>query len=113
MKVKEIYEIKNFDIEACNIIYKLIVTRLNLSKKKLNIALSGGTTPLKILSLLKQKKIEWSRINFFLVDERIVDVKSNDSNFNKLNEVFFNFISAESFPIVTEKKYIDNDILEY
>lgn len=113
MKVKEIHEIKNFDIEACNIIYKLIVTRLNLSKKKLNIALSGGTTPLKILSLLKQKKIEWSRINFFLVDERIVDVNSNDSNFNNLNEVFFNFISAESFPIVTEKKYIDNDILEY
>ena len=65
MRVKEIYEIKNFDIEACNIIYKLIVTRLNLSKKKLNIALSGGTTPLKILSLLKQKKLNGQELIFF------------------------------------------------
>ena len=45
-------------------------------KKKTSLILSGGKSPLKHYRKLFKKKINWSNVNFFLLDERLVKKKS-------------------------------------
>lgn len=57
------------------------------------VALSGGSTPKKLYSLLTQEpfrsQIEWQKIQFFFGDERNVSVDSEESNFRMVNESLF------------------------
>lgn len=55
--------------------------------KKLSLILSGGSSPLKDYRKLFSKKNNWSKINFFLLDERQVNLKSKLSNFYKINKL--------------------------
>ena len=66
----------------------------------INIALSGGTTPLPVLEILKTKKLNWSRFNFFMVDERVVSIDDDSSNFGNINKVFFDAIESTRFSMV-------------
>ena len=60
--------------------------------RKLNIALSGGSTPDFFYSYLSKtgddKKALFDNINFFWVDERCVPPDHEESNFRKVNEIF-------------------------
>jgi len=52
--------------------------------KKLNIAISGGSTPKQLFTLLGdeyEKSIPWDAVRFFWVDERCVEPTDADSNF--------------------------------
>jgi len=54
-------------------------------KKKTSLILSGGNSPLKHYRKLFKKKINWSNVNFFLLDERLVNIKSKLSNFYNIS----------------------------
>ncbi len=56
-------------------------------KKKTSLILSGGNSPLKHYRKLFKKKINWSNVNFFLLDERLVNIKSKLSNFYNINKI--------------------------
>lgn len=64
------------------------IEKICRSKKGLvHIALSGGSTPRPIYAALaKSKKIDWKRINLYLVDERYVPLTDPDSNFRMVFE---------------------------
>jgi 6-phosphogluconolactonase len=53
-----------------------------LKRKKLVVfGVSGGTSPLGVYDeLVAMKGIDWKRIHVFLIDERMVDIKDNQSN---------------------------------
>lgn len=73
----------------------------------INVALSGGNTPLPILKLLAKRKIEWNRIQFYLVDERCVLHNSDQCNFTNIKRVFFDKISSSAFPItLNDENYL-------
>ncbi|MBN2616995.1 MAG: 6-phosphogluconolactonase [Spirochaetales bacterium] len=55
-----------------------------------NIGLSGGSTYLELLRILSKKDIDLKDINFFPVDERIIDFNSNESNWGN---TYRNFLS--------------------
>jgi len=66
------------------------------SKDELNIALSGGNTPIELFKVLAAEykdKIEWNKINFYWVDERCVPPDSPDSNFGNAYNNLFRFIN--------------------
>jgi len=90
----------NFDKFAANILFKKITNLLKTSQKQLNIALSGGNTPLSILELLREKKVDWERINFFLVDERCVPNTDFKSNYGNIKSHFFDYVPSRSFPVI-------------
>lgn len=55
-----------------------------LENKKLNIAVSGGSTPKQLFTLLGDKyenEIPWDVVRFFWVDERCVEPTDPESNF--------------------------------
>ena len=63
-------------------------------KGSFTVALSGGSTPRPLYSLLAddpafRSKIPWSKIHFFFGDERHVPPDHPDSNFRMVNEALF------------------------
>ena len=50
------------------------------------VALSGGSTPKSLYSLLASKNLQWEKIQFFFGDERHVPPADPDSNYKMANE---------------------------
>jgi 6-phosphogluconolactonase len=77
-------------------IFKSKIDSLLITNEKINIAISGGNTPLLLFNVLAENyenKIEWSRINFFWADERCVPPDSPESNFGSAyNALFRNIV---------------------
>jgi 6-phosphogluconolactonase len=61
-------------------------------REKLYIALSGGSTPQTMFSLMASdyaKALPWEKLHFFWVDERCVPVESPESNFGNAKRILF------------------------
>ncbi|MBZ7930576.1 6-phosphogluconolactonase [Campylobacter sp. RM9929] len=72
------------DLESCN---KALVEAVVLSidqilsdKQSVNLAFSGGKSPVLFLEMLSKKACAWDKCNISLVDERIVELDHEDSN---------------------------------
>jgi 6-phosphogluconolactonase len=48
------------------------------------VALSGGTTPLRMLELLAEEEVPWPLMHVFQVDERVVEASDPARNFTQL-----------------------------
>lgn len=101
-----------FSIKCADYLSKWI-SKFLLENEKINIALSGGTTPLPILNALKSFKLQWEKANFFLVDERVVQADSVESNFNNLKKFFFDYINSKSFILYNPKIGIEKSLSKY
>lgn len=97
---------------------------LNQKHEKLNIALSGGSTPKVVfdhLSLNYRDKMDWSKMHFFWGDERCVPPEDEQSNyamtkhhlFSKITipEENINRILGESEPSAEAMRYAN--LLDY
>ena len=72
------------DKKTLNLVFsEQIASILNQAIKKKNEAfliVSGGKTPLDLFKNLSKIDVDWSKVTISLADERIVDVKSPESN---------------------------------
>jgi 6-phosphogluconolactonase len=68
-----------------------VILRLSLSGEPKHIALSGGSTPLKLFEILSvnpyDDKVLWSNLHFWWVDERCVDPMDPESNFGQFKRL--------------------------
>jgi 6-phosphogluconolactonase len=112
-KYQNIFQIKEdeFNDFSSNFIKQKLEKLYN--KKVLNIVLSGGKTPLPVLDKLKETNLDWSKFNFFLADERLVNINSDESNYKNINNVFFKYISSKNYPFLQEKVSFNTMILNY
>jgi len=72
-----------------------------ITGEKLNIAISGGSTPKQLFTLLAneyEKLIPWQVVRFFWVDERCVEPTHPESNFGLTYDTLLQrtFIKAEN-----------------
>jgi 6-phosphogluconolactonase len=78
------------------ILFKKRCGELLEKKENIFIALSGGATPNLYLSKLADphllQNIEWGRIHFFFVDERMVPPMDPGSNYHTIKEILINKI---------------------
>jgi 6-phosphogluconolactonase len=80
--------------------HDLSVLLVNLSKSKsidgcVNIALSGGSSPLVLFRLWRsdyKESINWKRLRFFWVDERMVPPESEESNYGNAKRELLDYI---------------------
>lgn len=67
------------------------------TKKKIMVAVSGGSTPKRLYALLGSDpynaQVDWRYVHFFWVDERFVLPSHKDSNYRLLNDNLLNRIS--------------------
>jgi len=76
------------------------------------ICLSGGSSPQNtLIQLSKSDKIDWSKVIFFLTDERVTALNSNQSNYGNLKSIFKNT------PVIIEPFYngvnLNKSIISY
>lgn len=71
----------------------LLTKALREKKGSLLVALPGGRTPLPLFEALAALKADWSRVHFFMTDERLVPAGSPASNFGEASRSFFSKIA--------------------
>jgi 6-phosphogluconolactonase len=80
--------------------FKNVVLETIVNGKVLNVALSGGSTPITFFKKLAENEIEetiqWENVRFFWVDERCVPLDFPDSNFGITQDVLFKHIVIPS-----------------
>lgn len=109
----EIYSKGDFDQFASDLLFKKFKKIQLSTSKKINIALSGGNTPLPILKKIKNLELNWKQFNFFLVDERHVSIEDPLSNYGNIYKVFFKDVKAANFSIVKVGTLIETSIEAY
>lgn len=70
------------------------VSKYIASKERVIMALPGGRSIVPFLKKFKEEKIDWNKIHFFMVDERLVSISDKESNFKHISEVFFSELIA-------------------
>jgi 6-phosphogluconolactonase len=100
-------------------IHSLLCTILS-KQDTATIALSGGKSPIPLLTKLSTLDLEWDRITVTLVDERVVPTNHDDSNENLIrkhllknkasNASFIGLICLNDSNIINEKVYHLNNI---
>lgn len=81
-------------VELAEFFYAL-VKEYQKKGKKINVALSGGSTPklwFKQLADQYKDKIDWNQIHFYWGDERMVPADSIESNFGEAKRYLFEHI---------------------
>lgn len=80
---------------------EILCKRINVllaRKEMINIALSGGNTPIDLFKVLSENykdKIDWNSINIYWVDERCVPKNSPESNFGNADKYLFSKLEIE------------------
>lgn len=103
---------EEFDSYSAASLYHTLKT-LSKNKKNISIALSGGSTPLPVLSILKEYKLNWEYFNFFMVDERNVSISSSLSNYGNIEKVFFRDVNSASHSMINDNYSIEECAINY
>ncbi len=71
-------------------------------KENINIAISGGTTPLAVFNewAKDSKLVDWERVRFFWVDERYVPINDKQSNFGNAFKYLSALTGAMCYPMI-------------
>jgi 6-phosphogluconolactonase len=56
------------------------------AKTQVNVAVCGGRNVEKIFQVMRGEEVEWRRVHFFIIDERLVPIDHPDSNYKLLKE---------------------------
>lgn len=72
------------------------IDKILLKKEKVILGLPGGRSIPFILKNLKDELIKWEKIHVFMVDERLVSIEDDESNFKLIKEGLSNVIPDEN-----------------
>lgn len=62
------------------------IRELLVRKDQVNLAVPGGRNVAKIFQEMQGEQLDWSRLHFFIIDERLVPVDHPDSNYKLLQD---------------------------
>lgn len=94
---RRVFETPDIAAEA---LAALIADKIGKSENLFNLAVSGGSTPARLFSVLAEKygkKLDWEKVRFFWVDERCVPPDHKESNFRMTKQKLLNRI-----PVIPE-----------
>ena len=98
-------------------LFKAKVNKRLKSSKRFSFVLTGGNSPIKLYKKLsKSKKIQWKKIDFFISDERYVNLDSKHSNINLCKKYLLDKIEVSKkqiFNIPTNGQSILQDTKNY
>ena len=101
------------DAKAAWILVESIQTLLD-TKSKVIVAVPGGRSVFGILQNFAGHDVDWHRVHFFMVDERLVSTDHPESNFRLVAESLGDIVLAASLhPFVYDAAAVDNGVGEY
>jgi 6-phosphogluconolactonase len=118
MNNKEILIFKNSDQIVETAIKKWSGIADNAIKQRgfFTVALSGGSTPVKLYKELSGTDLKWDKTHIFIVDERFVPFDHSDSNYRMINETLLSNINIPEqniHPVPTGKGSSDESARSY
>ena len=94
-------------------VIELIIKNLSLSIDKYDsasMAVPGGTSPIKIFDELSKQKLDWSKVQITLVDDRLVDSENDHSNQKLIrNHLLKNEAQISDFIPLNKNLHKDNN----
>ena len=97
-------------------VIELITKKLSSSINKYqnaSIAVPGGTSPIKIFNELSKKKLDWSKVQITLVDDRLVDPNNDHSNQKLINDYLLKNAAERSKFFPLNKNLIKDDNFKF
>jgi len=97
----ELHVCKNYDELSEHIAQWMVeyICKTLATKERFSIALTGGNTPKKLYEILAsdeyEHKIDWSRANVFIGDERFVPFNDERSNAKMIRETLLNRVAVD------------------
>jgi 6-phosphogluconolactonase len=97
----ELHVCKNYDELSEHIAHWMVehICKTLATKERFSIALTGGNTPKKLYEILAsdeyEHKIDWSRANVFIGDERFVPFNDERSNAKMIRETLLDHVSVD------------------
>ena len=83
-------------------------------KNFLTLGLPGGRSIIRVLSHLKQRKLNWNKIHIFMVDERIVPTEHEQNNFRLIKKELSETIGSKNLhPLPYNPKNVRNSMEQY
>lgn len=107
-----IFEEKDVYKKATDVIVKSLKKVLS-EKDNAIIALPGGRNIFPIIELLKKEKIPWENIHVFMVDERLVPITDDNSNFKLIQGLDEVMPKENLHPFVLDEKKKDFGLSVY
>ncbi len=78
-----------------------------------SIAVPGGTSPIKIFNKLSKQKLDWSKVQITLVDDRLVDPDNDHSNQKLINDYLLKNDAKKSKFFPLNKNLIKDDNFKF
>lgn len=111
---------KKLEKAAAHIIAQSIV-KVIAQEEKAVLAIPGGRSVAGIFSELKDEKdIDWKKVHIFMVDERLVPINDENSNFKLANDTFIKDLIKKEIlpegnvhPFKVDKKKKDYGVKDY
>lgn len=100
--------------ENVSVILKESIEKTLSEKNKVSIGLCGGRSITGVLQNLKEEDIDWSKIHVFIVDERMVPIDSDDSNFKLIKNELLDIVPENNFhPFIMDESKDDFGLSDY
>ena len=98
----ELHVCKNYDELSDHIADWMVeyICKTLSTKERFSIALTGGSTPKKLYEILAgdsyKNKIDWSRANVFMGDERFVPFNDDRSNAKMIQQTLLDHVAVDN-----------------
>ena len=111
----EFVELYDDDIysKSAEILKESIIKIIN-EKDLVVLGLPGGRSIVPILSKLRNESICWEKVHVFLIDERLVPITDDQSNYKLIKKELSSVMPSENMhPFILEKGQLDFGLNEY
>jgi 6-phosphogluconolactonase len=83
------------------------------ARGRFTLAVSGGTTPWKMLAALREHELPWKRIQVWQVDERVAPAGHADRNLTSLKASFSDHVAVKVHPMPVEEAELESAAHDY
>tara|TARA_Y100000310_G_C20525648_1_gene735874 strand:+ start:142 stop:837 length:696 start_codon:yes stop_codon:yes gene_type:complete len=96
------------------------INNLLTTQEKVVLGLAGGTSVAGVYDWLKETTVDWKKVHVFLVDERMVDIEDDASNFKLIRSSFTHdlvtsgkMLQEQIHPFIYDAEVKDVGVVKY
>ena len=115
MKLKVFADPQAVALEAAHFVALRAASRIQ-AEGQFSMAVSGGSTPWQMLEQLTEETVDWQRIHWFQVDERIAPAGHDDRNLTQMQRSLLDRVTVPDtvlHPMPVEANDLEVAALEY
>ena len=110
---RQVMKIQKLEIESLSKAFIEVAKKSINERGRFLVALSGGSTPMKLYERLAAEKSDWTRVHFFWGDERCVPVNDEGNSYGQAKKILFDKISVTNIHRIESERTPDSATKNY